>query len=74
MSHDYSHLRGVRVLGEKIVAIPQKNHIVSSPFAIGAVMFGWGLPQPGILSEPSTEHVIDESNAAKLVRYRNLIW
>ena len=60
--------------GEKIVPIPQENHIVSSPLAIGAVMFGWGKPQPGILIEPSAAYALDPTNEAELVKYRNLIW
>lgn len=74
MIYDYSHLCGMCTIGEKIVPIPQENHLVSSPFAIGAVMFGWGKPQPGVLIEPSTQHAVDPSKETELVEYRNLIW
>ena len=60
--------------GEKIVPVPQENHIVSSPFAAGAVMFGWGKHQPGVLIEPSVDYAFDPDNEAELVKYRNLIW
>lgn len=60
--------------GEKIVPIPQENHIVSSPYAAGAIMFGWGKPQPGVLIEPSAAYAVDPNDEVELVMYRNLIW
>lgn len=73
-THTFSLIQSVCTTGEKIVPIPQENHIVSSPYTAGAIIFGWGKPQPGVLIEPSAAYVVDPNNEAELVKYRNLIW
>ncbi len=60
--------------GEKIVPIPQEGHIVSSPLVAGAVMFGRGRPQAGIIVEPHPSHIVDTSDEAGIIAFRNKIW
>ena len=40
----------------------------------GAVMFGRGRNQCGILIEPHSQYVIDPSDQSALVDFRNKIW
>lgn len=47
---------------------------MSSPVVAGAVMFGRGKNQCGILVEPRPEHAIDPSDTQALVTFRNQIW
>lgn len=54
--------------------IPQENHLVSSPYIAGAVMFGWGKLQPGVLVEPTAAYAIKPNDEGELIKYRNLIW
>ncbi|KAH9932151.1 hypothetical protein B0H21DRAFT_699704 [Amylocystis lapponica] len=60
--------------GEKTVPIPQETHIVGHPLVAGAVMFGRGRLQPGILIEPAPEHSIPAGDENALIGFRNLIW
>lgn len=60
--------------GEKVVPIPQEGMITSSPLASGAVMFGYGKNQCGVLVEPSPESMVDPSDLAALIDFRNKIW
>ena len=62
------------ILAEKIVPIPQEGHILSSPMVKGAVMFGKGREQAGILLEPAEEYQIDPNDQAALIDFRNKIW
>lgn len=60
--------------GEKVVPIPQEGLITSSPMASGAVMFGRGKNECGVLIEPSPAYAIDTSHPASVVEFRNQIW
>ncbi|CAL1703594.1 unnamed protein product [Somion occarium] len=60
--------------GEKVVPIPQEGHIGSVPFVAGAVMFGRGKNEVGILIETKPEHAIDPNDESALVEFRNKIW
>ncbi|KAI3612070.1 nonribosomal peptide synthetase [Moniliophthora roreri] len=53
--------------GEKTVPGPLESTIVTSPLVKGAVIFGHGRAQPGVLIEPQThEHTLS--------KFRNLVW
>ena len=54
--------------------IPQETLLCSSPLIKGAVMFGRGKSQAGVLIEPSPEHAIDPNDPSALPKFRNLIW
>lgn len=41
---------------------------------IGAVMFGRGRSQPGVLIEPKPEYAIDPKDSNALAQFRNKIW
>ncbi|THH28492.1 hypothetical protein EUX98_g5704 [Antrodiella citrinella] len=66
----------VIVLGsaEKIVPIPQEGYLTSIPFVNGAIMFGRGQTQAGVLVEPRPDAAIDPKNERALVNFRNKIW
>ena len=63
-----------RKIGEKVVPIPQESLIGSSPAVQGAVMFGRGRSQCGILIEPRPENAIVSQDLEALASFRNLIW
>ncbi|KAI0079020.1 acetyl-CoA synthetase-like protein, partial [Panus rudis PR-1116 ss-1] len=60
--------------GEKIVPIPQENYLVSTPYVSGAVIFGRGRSQAGVLIEPRPDHAVDPSDEAAVIAFRNKIW
>ena len=60
------------LIGEKIVPIPQENHIGSSPLVNGCVMFGREREQPGVLVEPRAP--FDPNDEPALISFRNSIW
>ncbi|KAJ3528253.1 hypothetical protein NM688_g8022 [Phlebia brevispora] len=60
--------------GEKIVPIPQEGHITASDMVAGAVMFGRGRNQCGVLIEPHAHYAIDPENEAAAIEFRNKIW
>ncbi|CCM03416.1 uncharacterized protein FIBRA_05547 [Fibroporia radiculosa] len=60
--------------GEKIVPIQQEGHIGAHPWIAGAVMFGFGHEQPGVLIEPRPGHEIKMGDQDALVEFRGLIW
>lgn len=64
----------VRVVGEKIVPIPQESLLASSPLVAGVVMFGRERPQPGVLIEPVAGHEVSAGDTAKLIEFRDKIW
>ncbi|THH28493.1 hypothetical protein EUX98_g5705 [Antrodiella citrinella] len=66
----------VIVLGsaEKIVPIPQEGFLTSLPFVNGAVMFGRGKTQAGVLVELRSDAAIDLKDGKALVDFRNKIW
>ncbi|KAI0698168.1 hypothetical protein BC835DRAFT_1413297 [Cytidiella melzeri] len=59
---------------EKVVPLAQEGHILSSPIVRGAIMFGRGRDQAGILIEPTDENLVDSSSEQALVAFRNRIW
>ncbi|KAJ6553072.1 hypothetical protein B0H19DRAFT_1030172, partial [Mycena capillaripes] len=60
--------------GEKTVPGPLEDIISSSPHVAGAVIFGHGRPQTGILIEPAEDLTIDVDNEVQLAELRNKIW
>lgn len=54
--------------------IPQEGHIGLSPIIAGAVMFGKGRTQPGVLLELHDPHVIDPDDESQVIKLRNEIW
>ncbi|KAJ3555784.1 hypothetical protein NM688_g2384 [Phlebia brevispora] len=60
--------------GEKHVPIPQEGHIGSSTIIMGAVVFGRGREQAGVLVEPRPTYAIDPDNEEEVVAFRNKIW
>lgn len=60
--------------GEKVVPIPQEGLITSSRFASGAVMFGRGRDECGILIEPSPQFAVNPQDQASVLEFRNQIW
>lgn len=57
-----------------VVPIPQEGVINVSPLVGGAVMFGRGRTQCGLLVEPKPGHEIDVNDDAHLAEFRNKIW
>lgn len=60
--------------GEKLVPLPQEGTVGSHPMVSGAVMFGRGKNEPGILIELHPEHAIDIADEKAVIQFRNLIW
>ncbi|KAJ3525806.1 hypothetical protein NM688_g8348 [Phlebia brevispora] len=60
--------------GEKIVPLPQEGMIGSHPKVAGAVMFGRGRNEPGILIELHPEDAIDPRDETAVIHFRNEIW
>ena len=60
--------------GEKVVPIPQEGIITASPVVAGAVVFGRGKNQCGLLVEPRPENAIDPNDESSLIAFRNQIW
>lgn len=54
--------------------LPQEGHISSSPLVSGAVMFGRGRSQVGILLEPQPSHSFDTHDQDALAAFRNAVW
>ena len=63
-----------RRVGMNVVPIPQEGVINASPLMSGAVMFGRGRNQCGILVEPAPGLEIDPKDQSQLAEYRNKIW
>ncbi|THH28219.1 hypothetical protein EUX98_g5965 [Antrodiella citrinella] len=66
----------VIVLGsaEKIVPLAQENYLQSLPFISGAIMFGRGRIQPGVLLEPKPDYAFDPKDTEALAKFRNQVW
>ena len=64
----------LRSAGEKVVPIPQEGIIIANPMIAGAVMFGRGKNQCGILIELHPQYAFDLDDQAALVEFRNKIW
>ncbi|TFK48709.1 putative aminoadipate reductase [Heliocybe sulcata] len=60
--------------GEKTVPAPMEGKILTSPLVSGAMMFGRGHNEVGILIEPRPEHAIDPADEEALVEFRNALW
>ncbi|KAH9951150.1 hypothetical protein B0H21DRAFT_855734, partial [Amylocystis lapponica] len=60
--------------GEKSVPIPQEHLITAHSFVSGALMFGRGRMQVGVLVEPHPAHAVEPGNEKALVEFRNAIW
>ncbi|KAJ7683139.1 putative nonribosomal peptide synthetase [Mycena rosella] len=60
--------------GEKTVPGPMEDVMLSSPAIGGAVMFGRGRNQIGVLIEPNPQYKFDPEDEEQLVKFRNLIW
>lgn len=60
--------------GEKIVPLAQENFLSSRLIIQGAVMFGRGKSEPGVILEPTPEFAFDPVDETKLAEYRNIVW
>ena len=60
--------------GEKTVPTPMEGIITTSPLLQGAVMFGRGRNQAGVLVEPCCEHAVDMLDDNAVAAFRNEIW
>ncbi|OAX38465.1 hypothetical protein K503DRAFT_782845 [Rhizopogon vinicolor AM-OR11-026] len=58
---------------EKIVPAPMETPICANHFVKGAVMFGRGRNQVGILIEPRSGHEIDVDDEMQLAEFRNCV-
>ncbi|TCD65346.1 putative NRPS-like protein biosynthetic cluster [Steccherinum ochraceum] len=59
---------------EKVVPIPQEGYLHTAPLIAGAVMFGRGRSQPGVLIEPKPEYAIDPKDSKAVAEFRNKVW
>ncbi|KAK0492930.1 NRPS-like enzyme [Armillaria luteobubalina] len=60
--------------GEKTNPGPIESALLGDKRISGAVMFGRGRFQPGVLVQPSTEFAFDPKDMKRLMEYRSLIW
>ncbi|TCD63026.1 putative NRPS-like protein biosynthetic cluster [Steccherinum ochraceum] len=60
--------------GEKVVPLPQEHFLSSAPMVSGAVMFGRGQSQPGVLIELTANHAIDPIDEKAVIEMRNRLW
>lgn len=60
--------------GEKTVPAPTEGIIIASPLLQGAVIFGRGRNQVGVLIEPRPEHIVDVMDDNAVAVFRNEIW
>ncbi|KAG2361461.1 putative aminoadipate reductase, partial [Suillus spraguei] len=60
--------------GEKTVPAPMESIICANPCINGAVMFGRGRSQVGILIEPRAGYEIDVDDEKQLAEFRNRVW
>ncbi|KAG2133342.1 putative aminoadipate reductase [Suillus clintonianus] len=60
--------------GEKVVPAPMECLIGTNPYVNGAVIFGRGRSQVGILIEPRAGHEIDVDDEAQVSEFRNRVW
>ncbi|KAH9946609.1 hypothetical protein B0H21DRAFT_693457 [Amylocystis lapponica] len=60
--------------GEKSVPIPQEHHITVHRLVSGALMFGRGRMQVGVLVEPHPAHAVPAGDEKAVAEYRNAIW
>ncbi|KAJ7665037.1 acetyl-CoA synthetase-like protein [Mycena polygramma] len=62
------------VTGEKTNPIPLEAILLEDEAIAGAVMFGTGHPENGVIIEPKNELVFDLADLDKLVEFRLKIW
>ncbi|KAF7798276.1 hypothetical protein EIP86_009494 [Pleurotus ostreatoroseus] len=60
--------------GEKIVPISQESHLLTNSMVTGAMIFGRGKEQAGLLIELHPEYAIDPNDEQALAEFRNKIW
>ncbi|KAG5350707.1 hypothetical protein C0989_009601 [Termitomyces sp. Mn162] len=60
--------------GEKTVPAPMENIVMSSPYVMGAIIFGRTHDQPGILIEPKAQYAIDITDQTQVAELRNHLW
>lgn len=60
--------------GLKVVPLPQEDSLNSVPIISGAIMFGRGQNQPGVIIELAHEHTIDVKNEEAVIKLRNMLW
>ncbi|KAG1855628.1 putative aminoadipate reductase [Suillus subalutaceus] len=60
--------------GEKTVPAPMESVICANPYVNGAVIFGRGRNQVGILIEPRARCEIDVDDGKQLAEFRNRLW
>lgn len=60
--------------GEKTNPGPIEAALLGDKRISGAVMFGRGKFQPGVLVQPSAEFAFDPKDMKRLIEYRSLIW
>lgn len=59
---------------EKIVPIQQEALITSNSMVKGAVMFGRGRDEAGVIIDPAPEYAFDPKDESLLIAFRNKIW
>lgn len=57
-----------------MVPLQQEGVITANAMVNGAVMFGRGRSQCGVLIEPKPDYAIDPNNEQELIDFRNTIW
>ncbi|KNZ79425.1 L-aminoadipate-semialdehyde dehydrogenase large subunit [Termitomyces sp. J132] len=60
--------------GEKTVPAPMEDIVMSSPYVMGAIIFGRTHDQPGILIEPKAQYAIDITDQTQVAELRNHLW
>ncbi|KNZ74034.1 Linear gramicidin synthase subunit D [Termitomyces sp. J132] len=60
--------------GEKTVPAPMEDIVLSSPYVMGAIIFGRTHDQPGILIEPKAQYAIDITDQTQVAELRNHLW
>lgn len=63
-----------RCPGEKVVPTPHELRITAHPMVSGAVVFGRGRNECGMLIEPKPEYAVDNSDEDAVMAFRNKIW
>ncbi|KAG2133352.1 putative aminoadipate reductase [Suillus clintonianus] len=60
--------------GEKVIPALMECIVGTNPYVNGAVIFGRGRSQVGILIEPRAGHEIDVDDEAQVSEFRNRVW
>lgn len=59
---------------EKTNPVPIETIIAHDPAVEGALLFGRGKPQIGVIIEPKQDHIVDTQDPSAVERYIDLIW